>query len=78
MIPWLRGRGDEAVPEVHGLVWVDLLAEKEIELLCHRVVELSTNNFELVHPARPKILVDLLERRTQELKTILEVEVLAE
>ena len=40
--------------------------------------ELSTKMFELVHPARPKILSDLLERRTQELKTVFECEVLAE
>ena len=41
-------------------------------------MELSPKKLELVHPARPKILNDLVERRTQELKTILECEVLAE
>ena len=40
--------------------------------------ELSTKKFELVHPARPEILADLFERRTQELKTILERDVFAE
>ena len=43
-----------------------------------RARELSPKKLELVHPARPKILADLLERRTQELKTLLEGELLAE
>ena len=33
---------DEAVPLVHVLVRVDLLAEKEIEMFVRPVVELST------------------------------------
>ena len=43
-----------------------------------RGVELSRKKSELVHHARRKILSDLLERRTQELKTALDGEVLAE
>ena len=39
--------------------------------------EISTKKFELVQRARPKILGYLLERRTQELKAILECEDLA-
>ena len=34
--------------------------------------ELMTEKFELVHPIRLEILADLVERRTQELKTVLE------
>ena len=48
------------------------------ELVVCRAGEHSTEKFELVHPARPEIFADLLERRTQELKTVLEGEVLAE
>ena len=49
-----------------------LLPEKEIELIVCRARELSTKKLEFLHPTRPKILTDLLERRTQELKAILE------
>ena len=76
--PWWETGHDEAVPGVHVLVWVDLLQEKEIELIVRRAGELSTKKPELVHPARPEIFADVLERRTQELEAILEGEVLAE
>ena len=69
---------DEAVPCVHLLLWVELPPEKGIELLVCRARELSTKKLELVHPTRPKIYADLLERRTQELNTVLEGEGLAE
>ena len=50
----------------------------EIELISCRVGELSPKKLELVHRTRPKILSYLFERPTQELKTILEGEDLAE
>ena len=43
-----------------------------------RAGELSMKKLELVNPARPNILADLLERNPQELKTVLEREILAE
>ena len=38
--------------------------------------ELNPKKLELVNPTRPKILTDLFERRNQELKTVIEGEVL--
>ena len=49
-----------------------------MELLVCRAGELSTKKVELVHPARTKILPDLLKRGTQELQAVLEGEVHAE
>ena len=73
---WQTGL-DEAVPGVHVLVLVELLGENEIELIVLRAGELSTKKYDLVNPTRPKILSDLLERLTLELKTVLEGEVVA-
>lgn len=53
-------------------------SEKEIELISGHMGELGANNFELVHPSRKKIFADLHERGAQELKDILDCEVLAE
>ena len=39
---WPEDWLDEAVPAVHVLVLVDLLAEKESELIVRRLVEFST------------------------------------
>ena len=49
-----------------------MLPEKEIVLVVCRSRELSTKKLELVQLTRPKICADLLERRTQELKTLFE------
>ena len=40
---------DEEVTGVHGLLREHLLAEKEIELIGHRVEELNTSKLELFH-----------------------------
>ena len=69
---------DEELPRLHGLVWVDLLTEKENELISGRGGELITMKFEVLHPTRLKILANLLEIRSQELKTVLQGVLLTE
>ena len=66
-----EARLDEGVLWLYVVVWVDLLPEKEIELMARRVGELGKEKPELLHPARPKFLADFLERRTEELQTVL-------
>ena len=73
ILGWETGL-DQAIPWVYVHVWIQLLGEKEVELISRRVGELSTKKLELITPTRTKILAYLLERRTQELNAILEGE----
>ena len=44
-------------------------------MVVSRARELSPKKLEFLHPTRPKILSDLLQRRAKELKTVLERDV---